>query len=136
MFSAAVVHRRWSHLGAGRTSPSRQPRETLGQIRCLSEGDTALLQEAWNDAIKFRDDAMAALRLGYIRLNQRAKAEQLTWTCAREISQRLPKDEPIHDDLRGLQRALSCTHYANLSVFPDQLFPVMPVHRLDEQPTE
>ena len=119
-------------------------RDTLGQIRSLSEGDTALLQEAWNDAIKFRDDAMAAFRLGYIRLNQRAKAEQLTWTCAREISQRLPKDEPIHDDLRGLQRALSCTYYANLSVFRsapdtwaiDQLFPVMPVHRLDEQPTE
>ena len=92
-------------------------RDTLGQIRSLSEDDTARLQEAWNDAIKFRDDAMAAFRLGYIRLNQRAKAEQLTWTCAREISQRLPKDEPIHDDLRGLQRALSCTYYANLSVF-------------------
>ncbi len=143
-------------LGCGRTPeveppveddeplPVRNLRDTLQQIRSLGSDQTPLLQEAWNDAIKFRDDALAAFRLGYIRLSQRAMAEQLTWTCAKEISQRLPDHEPIHDDLRGLQRALACTYYANLSVFRsapdtwaiDQLFPLMPIHRLDERPTE
>jgi arginine decarboxylase len=103
-----------------------------------------LLQEAWNDAIKFRDDALAAFRLGYIRLEERAMAEQLTWSCARAINERLPTNTPIHDDLKGLRSALACTYYVNLSVFRsapdtwaiDQLFPLMPIHRLDQQPTE
>ena len=119
-------------------------RETLQRIRQLDSTELSLLQEAWNDAIKFRDDALAAFRLGYLRLNQRAMAEQLSWTCAKEISARLPTDKPIHDDLRGLQGALAWTYYANLSVFrsaPDtwainQLFPVMPIHRLHECPSE
>ena len=127
--------------------PVRNLRETLNRIRAVSgtsDPEMRLLQESWNDAVKFRDDALAAFRLGYIRLEQRAMAEQLTWCCAREINQRLPGHAPIHDDLRELQQALACTYYANLSVFRsapdtwaiDQLFPLMPVHRLDEQPTE
>ena len=127
--------------------PVRNLRETLTQIRCMDNGPTAdmrLLQETWNDAIKFRDDALAAFRLGYIRLEERAKAEQLTWNCARAINQCLPTDAPIHDDLKGLRRALACTYYVNFSVFRsapdtwaiDQLFPVMPIHRLNEQPTK
>ena len=107
--------------------------------------DTSRLQEAWNDAIKFKDDALAAFRLGYLSLPQRALAEQLTWACAEAIVAHLPAgaSSPIPDDLRALAAALAGTYYANLSVFrsaPDtwaieQLFPLMPIHRLDEQPT-
>ncbi len=107
--------------------------------------DTSRLQEAWNDAIKFKDDALAAFRLGYLSLPQRALAEQLTWACAEAIVAHLPAGAsgPIPDDLRALAAALAGTYYANLSVFrsaPDtwaieQLFPLMPIHRLDEQPT-
>ena len=115
-----------------------------------SRSDTSRLQEAWNDAIKFKDDALAAFRLGYLSLPQRALAEQLTWACAEAIVARLPGaggggsgSSPIPDDLRALAAALAGTYYANLSVFrsaPDtwaieQLFPLMPIHRLDEQPT-
>ena len=146
-------------LGCGRTPddeppcqgneplPVRNLRETLTHIRSVeteTDPEMRLLQEAWNDAIKFRDDALAAFRLGYIRLEERAMAEQLTWSCARAINERLPTNTPIHDDLKGLRRALACTYYVNLSVFrsaPDtwainQLFPLMPIHRLNEQPTE
>jgi arginine decarboxylase len=101
------------------------------------------LQEAWNDAIKFKDDALAAFRLGYLSLPQRASAEQLTWACAEAIVARLPEGGAIPDELKALQAALAGTYYANLSVFrsaPDtwaieQLFPVMPIHRLEERPT-
>ena len=146
-------------LGCGRTPddepsnqdneplPVRNLRETLTHIRSVekqTDPEMRLLQEAWNDAIKFRDDALAAFRLGYIRLNERAMAEQLTWSCARAINERLPTNAPIHDDLKGLRRALACTYYVNLSVFRsapdtwaiDQLFPLMPIHRLNQQPTE
>jgi arginine decarboxylase len=104
------------------------------------------LQEAWNDAIKFKDDALSAFRLGYLNLPQRALAERLYWACCQLIANRLavlPEGTPVPDELSGLPAALAATYYANLSVFRsapdtwaiDQLFPVMPLHRLDERPS-
>ena len=104
------------------------------------------LQEAWNDALKFRDDALAAFRLGYLSLPERARAEQLTWACCQAIASQLetlPAGTSIPDELLALASALAGTYYANLSVFRsapdtwaiDQLFPMLPIHRLDEKPT-
>ena len=112
--------------------------ETISSQRKLEK-----LQEAWNDAIKFKDDALAAFRLGYLNLTERAVAEQLTWACADLIAKQLP-ETGVPEELRSLRSALAKTYYANLSIFrsaPDtwainQLFPVMPIHRLDEKPEE
>ena len=104
------------------------------------------LQEAWNDALKFRDDALAAFRLGYMSLPERAMAEQLTSACSATIARRLedlPAGTPVPEELERLRASQAGTYYANLSVFRsapdtwaiDQLFPVLPLHRLDEQPT-
>jgi arginine decarboxylase len=102
------------------------------------------LQEAWNDAIKFKEDALDAFRLGYLSLPERAVAERLTWACAEAIVERLPTESTIPEDLRNLRSALAKIYYVNLSIFrsaPDtwaieQLFPLMPIHRLNEQPTK
>jgi arginine decarboxylase len=102
------------------------------------------LQEAWNDALKFKEDALAAFRLGYLDLPDRALAEQLTRSCAEEIVARLPRHLTVPEDLKNLRSALAETYYANLSVFRsapdtwaiDQLFPIMPIHRLNEAPTK
>jgi arginine decarboxylase len=112
--------------------------ETISSQRKLEK-----LQEAWNDAIKFKDDALAAFRLGYLNLTERAVAEQLTWACADLIDKQLPENG-VPEELRSLRSALAKTYYANLSIFRsapdtwaiDQLFPVMPIHRLDEKPEE
>jgi arginine decarboxylase len=123
----------------------RNLRETLAGITANEphqEASLEHLQEAWNDAIKFKDDALSAFRLGYLGLPQRAMAEQLTWACAEAIVNRLPTNGPVPDDLKALRAALASTYYANLSVFrsaPDtwaieQLFPLMPIHRLQEEP--
>jgi arginine decarboxylase len=101
------------------------------------------LQEAWNDAIKFKEDALAAFRLGYLNLTERAVAEQLTWACADLIAKQLP-ETGIPEELKALRSALAKIYYANLSIFRsapdtwaiDQLFPVMPIHRLNEKPEE
>ena len=125
----------------------RNLRDTLEGIHTLpSDGsaDCSKLQEAWNDALKFKDDALAAFRLGYLSLTDRSKAEQLTWACARALVNRLPSEGILPDELQSLPAALARTYYANLSIFrsaPDtwaiqQLFPLMPLHRLDEKPTE
>ena len=123
----------------------RNLRETLAGItanEAHQEASLERLQEAWNDAIKFKEDALSAFRLGYLSLPQRAMAEQLTWACAEAIVDRLPTNGPVPDDLKALRAALASTYYANLSVFrsaPDtwaieQLFPLMPIHRLQEEP--
>lgn len=124
----------------------RNLRDTLAGIHTLptdATADVSRLQEAWNDALKFKADALAAFRLGYLSLQDRSLAEQLTWACARALLDRLPEDVTLPEDLKELPAVLAETYYANLSIFrsaPDtwaiqQLFPVMPLHRLDEKPT-
>jgi arginine decarboxylase len=125
----------------------RNLRDTLNGINNQNSDElieSSRLQEAWNDAIKFKDDALAAFRLGYMSLSQRAMAEQLTWACARAIVAQLPRNGPVPEDLRSLRAALAGTYYANLSIFrsaPDtwaieQLFPVLPLQRLNEEPSQ
>jgi arginine decarboxylase len=105
------------------------------------------LQEAWNDARKFKEDALAAFRLGYLTLPQRAVAEQLTAHCGQRIATILQGMSPAStsaapEELRQLAAVLASTYYANLSVFRsapdtwaiDQVFPILPIHRLDEEP--
>ncbi len=103
------------------------------------------LQEAWNDALKFKEDALNAFRLGYLSLPERATAERLTWASCQAIARQLeglPAGTVIPQELQALPAALAGTYYANLSVFRsapdtwaiDQLFPVLPIHRLEERP--
>ncbi len=124
----------------------RNLRETLTTIQGLPDTTDARLvrlQEAWNDALKFKQDALAAFRLGYMGLPDRATAEQLTWACADAIARQLPEQGAVPEELSALRSALAGTYYANLSIFRsapdtwaiDQLFPVLPIQRLDERPT-
>jgi|TARA_X000000950_G_scaffold166033_1_gene202788 arginine decarboxylase len=124
----------------------RNLRETLTTIQGLPDTtDSRLvrLQEAWNDALKFKQDALAAFRLGYMGLPDRATAEQLTWACADAIARQLPEQGAVPEELSALRSALAGTYYANLSIFRsapdtwaiDQLFPVLPIQRLDQRPT-
>ncbi len=125
----------------------RNLRETLTNIQLISKeslNQFSELQEAWNDALKFKDDALTAFRLGYLGLSDRSKAEQLTWSCARALLKLLPRKEVISDDFKDLRSALASTYFANFSIFRsapdtwaiDQLFPFMPIHRLDEEPKQ
>ena len=122
----------------------RNLRDTHAAIEAPDGGADAL-QEAWNDALKFKHDALAAFRLGYLSLPERGLAEQLTWACCQAIAARLgalPAGSAIPQELQALPAALASTYYANISVFRsapdtwaiDQLFPVMPIQRLQERP--
>ena len=124
----------------------RNLRETLTTIQALPDTTDARLvrlQEAWNDALKFKQDALAAFRLGYMGLPDRATAEQLTWACADAIARQLPEQGAVPEELSALRSALAGTYYANLSIFRsapdtwaiDQLFPVLPIQRLDQRPS-
>ena len=99
--------------------------------------------EAYHDAQQALDLAMSLFSTGYLPIDQRSLAENLFWAICRKI-QRLTKQlEFVPEDLQGLDALLSDTYFCNFSLFqsmPDswaikQLFPVMPIHRLGEQPT-
>lgn len=100
-------------------------------------------QEAYNDAIQFKDEAISRFTLGYLSLGDRARAEQLYWACCHKIFEIVRQQEYVPDDLETLEQNMAAIYYANLSVFQsapdswaiDQLFPVLPIHRLGEEPT-
>ncbi len=118
--------------------------ETFYELKKLKNKKINLSQiiELWNDAKKFKEDCLVAFRLGFISLAERAYAEELTWACAKEISNNLNKDEINHPDLSEITETLASTYYANLSIFksiPDswainQIFPIVPIHRHLEEP--
>ena len=101
-------------------------------------------QEAYHDAIQFKEEAIGLLSFGYLSLTERATAEQLYWACCRKILEIIRHQEYVPDDLEDLEKIMASIYYVNLSVFqsaPDswainQLFPIMPIHRLDEEPTK
>jgi len=118
--------------------------ETLNQLKILTKKKVNLSEiiELWNDAKKFKEDCLVAFRLGFLNLEERAHAEELTWSCAKEIAYNLNNDEIKHPDLCEITETLASTYYANLSIFksiPDswainQIFPTIPIHRHLEEP--
>jgi len=100
-------------------------------------------QEAYHDAIQFNDEGKSLFSLGYLSLTQRARAEQLYWACCQKILAIVRTQDYVPDDLEDLEKNMASIYYVNLSVFQsvpdswaiDQLFPIMPIHRLDEEPT-
>lgn len=100
-------------------------------------------QEAYHDALQFKEEAISLFNFGYLSLRERAIAEKLYWACCKKILDITRTQEYVPDDLEELEQNMASIYYANLSVFqsaPDawainQLFPIMPIHRLDEKPT-
>ena len=115
-------------------------RDIFDAYRSISE---RRLVECYHDALQAREQALQMFNLGYLGLEARAHVERLYWaTCAkiRDCCRRL---ESVPEELEGLESVLSDIYFCNVSVFQslpdswaiDQLFPIMPVHRLDERPT-
>ncbi len=101
------------------------------------------LLESYHDAISYRDECLSLFNLGHLSLEDRGLAEDLFWaTCQKilRITRTLPQ---VPEDLEGLERTLADTYFCNFSVFQslpdswaiDQLFPIVPIHRLDEEPS-
>lgn len=101
-------------------------------------------QETYHDAQQFKKESVSLFNFGYLSLEQRARAERLYWVICRRVLQEMRQQENEPEELEVLEKTLASIYYANLSIFQsapdtwamDQLFPVMPVHRLNEEPTE
>ncbi len=99
--------------------------------------------ERFHDAQQKKEEAHSLFTLGYLDLESRAEAEHLFWEISAEIHESLKHEGYIPDDLANLDRLLAEQYVCNFSVFQslldhwalDQLFPITPLHRLDEEPT-
>lgn len=100
-------------------------------------------QEVYHDAVQQRDEALNLFNLGYLSLELRSLTEKLFWGISGKILKVLKEIDYVGDDFESLEAQLSDTYFCNFSLFqsmPDswaikQLFPVMPIHRLKEEPT-
>jgi arginine decarboxylase len=123
------------------TAPIPQPvRDLFDAYRAVTE---RRLVECYHDAITAREQTLQMFNLGLMSLEFRGLAERLFWaTCAR-IRDHCRKLDEVPEELEGLEAILSDIYFCNVSVFQslpdswaiDQLFPIMPIHRLDEAPT-
>ena len=101
------------------------------------------IRESYHDAQLALDMCMSLFSGGYLPLEQRVTAEDLFFSICHRIRDMANAQGEVHEDFKELDRMLSDIYFVNFSLFqsiPDswainQLFPVLPVHRLDEQPT-
>jgi arginine decarboxylase len=99
--------------------------------------------ESYHDALKSMEDVLNLFNLGHLSLEHRALAERLFWAICRKLQRLVREMDYVPEELQGLDTMLSDTYFCNFSVFqsmPDawaikQLFPIMPIHRLNEPPT-
>lgn len=101
------------------------------------------LQESYHDAIGFKQEALSLFNLGYLNLVERSQAEELFWACCSRINNLTMEREDLPAELTTLPQTMATTYYINLSIFRsipdrwaiDQLFPIMPIHHLQQKPT-
>lgn len=97
--------------------------------------------EAWNDVLQIREEAMDKFSLGLMNLESRAKTDKLYWTMIRKIWNLVQKFRHIPEEIYKARKLLTENYFCNFSVFqslPDswaigQIFPVVPIQRLDEK---
>ncbi len=105
--------------------------------------DHPRLFESWHDALQIREEALDLFSLGMLDLRTRAQIEKLFWSIAREVGELASTLKHAPEELRKIARMLPDKYFCNFSLFQslpdlwaiDQLFPIMPIQRLDEKPS-
>ncbi len=101
-------------------------------------------QEHYHDAVQFKQEAISLFNFSYLSLQERARAEQLYWACCAKVFAIIKHQENVNEELQAIANILTSIYYINLSIFQstpdhwaiDQLFPIMPIHRLNEVPNQ
>src|ERR1022692_3867306 len=99
--------------------------------------------ETYHDALEYKEEALQLFNLGNLSLSERVVAEDIFWGVCQKLLKMVRELREVPEELEGLERALSDTYFCNFSMFQslpdiwaiDQLFPIMPIHRLGEEPT-
>lgn len=100
------------------------------------------LFESWHDALQIREEALDRFSLGLLDLTTRAQIEKLFWSVAREVGEIADTMKHVPEELRKIARMIPEKYFCNFSLFQslpdawavDQMFPIIPLDRLDERP--
>ena len=98
--------------------------------------------EAYHDATEYKEECLTLFSLGHLTLADRVAAENLFWAVCQKVLRTARELDEMPEELETLERQLADTYFCNFSVFQslpdswaiDQLFPIMPIHRLTERP--
>ncbi len=104
--------------------------------------DSSRVFEDWHDALQIREEALERFSLGLLDLKTRAQIEKLFWSVARDVRDMTRSMKHPPEELRKAARMLPEKYFCNFSLFQslpdswaiDQMFPIMPITRLDEKP--
>jgi len=137
-------------LGVGELSvgrvPEAPPSDAQPVVRNLydtyREVSRKNFLESYHDALEYRDECLSLFSLGHLSLRERVLSEDIYWALCQRILRLTRELDEVPEELEGLEKALADTYFCNFSVFQsapdswaiDQLFPVMPLHRLQEEP--
>ncbi|MEZ6004092.1 MAG: biosynthetic arginine decarboxylase [Planctomycetota bacterium] len=123
---------------------SEEPEDLVTFMQELSEGiDPENYVARYHDAQDAREKGLTLFQAGHFSLQGRAMLEKHYWTTMEAVREISRKEEYVPDELNALEAAMADTYFVNFSVFQsmpdswaiDQLFPIMPIHRLEEEPT-
>jgi len=145
MFVTNVIRRLNPGLGGPEVSESKVDSEVVREMMDLYKDiNQKNFREYYHDALQHREELQSLFNLGYLNLQNRAQGEWLFWEiCRKSIKfSRLMKERP--EEFVDLENILASKYICNFSVFQstpdawalDQLFPIIPVSRLNEEPTE
>ncbi len=144
VFNVLNVSRFEPNTGAGAdTVPDNYHKMLNALIEVRNTLSTKNLQECYHDAVDYRDEIRSLFQLGALSLRERAFAENIFWDIICRIADENREHKYVPEELQGLKTAIADLYYANFSVFQslpdswaiDHLFPIMPIHRLNEIPT-
>jgi arginine decarboxylase len=128
-------------------APVSIPEDAPAPLHELFEGYRDLnkknLTESYHDSVEQMERVLQLFKLGHMSLEQRATAERLFWAFGRKLQRLVKELDYVPEELQNLDTMMSDTYFCNFSVFQsmpdswaiDQLFPMMPIHRLTEVPT-
>ena len=105
--------------------------------------DSRSLLEDWHDAEQIREEALNLFSMGIVDLRTRAEIEAMYWSVCREVYTLTKSLKHVPEELRNINKLLADKYFCNFSLFQslpdtwaiDQLFPVVPLQRLDERPS-
>ena len=123
--------------------PTKEEHELVQELYSIWDNlNQNRMLEDWHDAQQIREEALDLFSHGIVDLKTRAQIEQMYWSVAHEINQMAKQLKHAPDELRQLDKLLADKYFCNFSLFQslpdswaiDQIFPIVPIQRLDERP--
>jgi arginine decarboxylase len=125
------------------SEPPGAPPVVRNLIDAYREVSRKNFREVYHDALQYKDECLTLFTLGHLSLKDRVVAEQAFWGICQKILRICRELKDVPEELETLEKALADTYFCNFSMFQsapdswaiDQLFPILPIHRLQEEPS-